>query len=250
MRVLVTFAVDAEFAPWRRSRKFVETHHGLCPIYSAKFAECSVDVVLTGIGGKSDWLATIKRVCDGDVDICISSGLAGALRPDYRIGQVLAAKVVHSTGWSRTTPADRSLLRRAVATGAKEVGSFYSADHIVLSASEKRELGKRSDAVEMESGEVLYEAAAFGARVIAVRGISDSAEENLPLDFNRVTTQTGQVSLPRVFGEVAMHLSAVPALIRFGQQSRMAAEKLAEFLERYIQTLAGECTALATEVVS
>ncbi len=249
MRVLVTFAVDAEFAPWRRSRKFVETHNGLCPIYSAKFAESSVHVVLTGIGGKSDWFATIKRVWDGHVDICISSGLAGALRSDYRIGQVLAAKVVHSTGWYRATPADESLLQTAVATGAQEVGSFYSADHVVLSAREKQELGKRSDAVEMESGEVLYQAAACGARVIAVRGISDSAEEDLPLDFNRVTTATGQVSLRRVFGEVAMRPSAVPALLRFGQQSRMAAEKLAEFLERYIQTLAEECQALATEVV-
>ncbi len=249
MRVLVTFAVQAEFAPWRRSRKFIETHHGPCPIYTAKFAECSVAVLLTGIGGKSDWLATTKRVWDRDADICISSGLAGALRSDYRIGQVLAAKRVDFAGSTRTIPADQSLLRKAVATGAREVASFYSADHVVLSAREKQELGKHSDAVEMESGDVLCEAAAFGARVIAIRAISDSAEEDLPLDFNRVTTATGQVSLRRVFGEVALHLNAVPALLRFGQQSRMAAEKLAEFLERYIATLAGECQAFANEAV-
>jgi nucleoside phosphorylase len=251
MRVLVTFAVEAEFAPWRRSRRFVETtNDGLSPIYSATIDDLVIEVLLTGIGGKSPWLQTTKKVWDCDVDICISSGLAGALRSDYQIGQVLAAKMVYSADWEKTVFADKSLLRTAVAIGAREVGSFYSADHVVLSAIEKQELAKRSDAVEMESGEVLYEAAAFGARVIAIRGISDSAEEDLPLDFNRVTTATGQVSLPRVLGEVAKHLNAVPSLIRFGQQSRMAAEKLAEFLERYVQALAGERKRLAGEAVS
>jgi len=71
-----------------------------------------------------------------------------------------------------------------------------------------------------------------------VRGISDVAEEDLPLDFNQVTTDSGDVSLMRVVGQVARNVTAIPSLIRFGQRSQMAATKLAEFLDRYLETLA------------
>jgi hypothetical protein len=134
--------------------------------------------------------------------------------------------------------ADAHLVRLAEERGARVVGSFYSADHVISSASEKRELSKSADAVEMESGEVLYEAAVFGAKGIAVRGISDAADEDLPLDFNKVMTSTGELSLPRVLGEVVRHPLSTPALVRFGNQSRAAAEKLAAFLDRYVEAVA------------
>jgi adenosylhomocysteine nucleosidase len=96
----------------------------------------------------------------------------------------------------------------------------------------------------MESGEVLYEAAAFGAKGIAVRAISDAADEDLPLDFNRVTTPSGEVSIPRVLAEVVRHPLSTPALMRFGNQSRMAAEKLAAFLDRYVEAVASSRNAI------
>jgi len=89
--------------------------------------------------------------------------------------------------------------------------------------------------VEMESGEVLHETSAFGAKVIAIRGISDAVDEDLPLDFNRVMTPAGEVSIPKVLGEVARHPMSAAALVRFAKQSRMAAEKLGAFLDRYLE---------------
>jgi adenosylhomocysteine nucleosidase len=237
MRVLVTFAVEAEFAPWRRMREFAEKQDGNSTIYTARSGESEIDVLLTGIGRKSAWLETAKKVWNGDVNICISSGLAGALRPEYRPGEILAARVVHAAGTGKAVSCDGDLMRLALENGGREVGSFYSVDEVILSANEKSELGKSYDAVEMESGEVLCEMAAPGARVIAIRGISDAAEEDLPLDFNRVTTSTGEVSLSRVLREVARHPTAVPALIRFGRQSQVAAERLGEFLDRYVEAV-------------
>ena len=247
MRVRVTFAVEAEFAPWRKLRKFSENNESLCKIYTARFSELEVDVLLTGIGGKSAWLETIKRAWNGDVDICVSSGLAGALLEKYNLGEVLAANSVQSGGRKRKILCDTELVAAALAAGAREAESFYSAESVIISADNKRELGKTADAVEMESGEVLYEASAFGARVVAIRGISDTADEELPLDFNRVMTSSGEVSMRRVLGQVAMHPGKVPSLIRFGQQSRMAAEKLCEFLDRYVEGLRKVLPAVSKE---
>jgi adenosylhomocysteine nucleosidase len=237
MRILVTFAVDAEFAPWRNLRAFTKKNDGPAEYFAVKIGAADVNVLLTGVGGKRAWLETTKIVWGGDIDVCVSSGLAGALRSGYLVGDVLAAKKVHAISWKCMVSCEPRLIQLAEEHGARTVGSFYSSDRVVGLASEKRELGKVADAVEMESGEVLYEASAFGAKVIAVRGISDVADEDLPLDFNRVVTPDGEVSIPRVFGEVIRHPLSTPALVRFGKQSRMAAERLAVFLDHYVEAV-------------
>ena len=244
MRVLVTFAVEAEFAPWRKRRGFERIAKGKVQFYRARVDHSEVNVLLTGVGGKNAWLEAMKVIW-GEVDICISSGLAGALRPGYHRGDVLAAKEVQAVDGKRVVAADRQLVRLAEEHGACAVDSFYSADHVIGLAAEKRELGRRADAVDMESAEVLYETVALGARGIAIRGISDAADEDLPLDFNRVMTSTGEVSVLRVLGEIVRHPLSTVALVRFGNQSRAAAEKLAAFLDRYVQAVASSMSTIA-----
>lgn len=243
MRILVTFALEAEFAPWRRLRAFDKRSEGATQFFAARIGGTEVNVLLTGVGGKNAWLEATKIIWDSDIDVCISSGLAGSLRSEYQLGELLAAKEVQAVGWRRVVTSDRNLLRLAEQHGARAVNSFYSADRVISLASEKRELGKLADAVEMESGEILCEAAAFGARGIAIRAISDAADEDLPLDFNKVITSTGEVSMPRVLGEVVRHPLSTPALVRFGSQSRMATEKLAKFLDPYVEAVASSMTA-------
>ncbi|HVH60388.1 MAG TPA: hypothetical protein VM709_08640 [Candidatus Sulfotelmatobacter sp.] len=243
MRILLTFAVAAEFAPWRKRRGFEKIAKGKAQFFRARIGDSEVNVLLTGVGGKNAWLEATKAIWGGAVDICISSGLAGALRPEYHLGDVLAARAVQAAG-RKQVAADRQLVRLAQEHGALAVDSFYSADHVIGLASEKRELASLADAVEMESREVLYEVAAFGARGVAIRGISDRADQNLPLDFNRVVTSTGEVSIPRVLGEMVRHPSSTAGLIRFANQSRVAAEKLAAFLDRYVEAVASSMSTI------
>lgn len=244
MRVLLTFAVEAEFAPWRKLRGFEKIAKGKAQFFRARIGNSEVSVLLTGVGGKNGWLEASKVIWDGEVDICISSGLAGALRPEYHLGDVLAAKEVQIIGRQRVVAADARLLRLAEEHGARAVDAFYTADHVMGLASEKRELARLADAVEMESGNVLHELAAFGARGIAIRGISDRADQDLPLDFNRVMTSAGEVSIPRVLGEMVRHPLSTRALVRFGNQSRVAAEKLVAFLDRYVEAVASSMSTI------
>lgn len=243
MRILVTFAVDAEFAPWRKLRRFEKNTNGVTEFFFARCGGTDVNVLLTGVGGKRAWVEATKIIWDGNVDVCISSGLAGALRSDYLVGDILAARTVHAIKWKSVVASDLGLISLAEKQGARGVDAFYSSDHVVNSVSEKQELGKMAEAVEMESGEVLYEAAAFGAKAIAIRGVSDAADEDLPLDFNKVVTASGDVSIPRVLGEVLRHPLSTPALVKFGNQSKMAAEKLAAFLDRYVEAVASSMAA-------
>jgi adenosylhomocysteine nucleosidase len=237
MKVLVTFAVEAEFAPWRRLRQFSQSDLGDVRAYSAQMKDAELVVLLTGVGGRRAWAEATKVIWDGNVDVCISSGLAGALREEHRPGDVLAAKGVHATSRKKVIPSDPALLGLARACGVKIVDAFYGVDHVLVRSSEKRELSAKADAVEMESGDIMLEAVAFGAKVIAIRAISDAVEEDLPLDFNRVTSESGELSITKVLAQAAAHPGSIPKLIRFGWQSRSAAERLAIVLDAYIQTL-------------
>jgi nucleoside phosphorylase len=240
MKVLVTFAVDAEFAPWRKLRQFSQSNLGEIQAYSALIPDGELVVLLTGIGGRRAWAEATKVIWDGNVDICISSGLAGALQEQHRPGDVLAAREVHATNWKKVIPSDADLLELASACGAKLADAFYSADHVLVHSSEKSELSTKADAVEMESGEVMLEAVAFGAKVIAIRAISDAVEEDLPVDFNRVTSEAGEVSIAKIVAQAAAHPGSIPALIRFGRQSRNAAERLAIVLDACVEKLASK----------
>lgn len=238
MKVLVTFAVVDEFAPWRKLRHFqrIEEEKEV-EAYRSRIGNLEVCVLLTGIGGKKAWVNATRIIWGGDVDLCISSGLAGGLRAEHLVGEVVVARQVEATSWKLRLPCDPGMIETAVRSGAKEVQLMYSVDRVIVDANEKNELGRIADVVEMESGDVLYEARAFGARVVAVRAISDSSREDMPIDFNRVVTNEGDVSIPRVLGEVLKRPTALPSLVKFGRQSRTAAEKLAIFLDRYVECL-------------
>ncbi len=241
MKILVTFALETEFAPWRALREFRAVLWGDAEVYRAQMGAAEVVVLLTGVGPKQAHLQTAK-VLGGDqesIHLCISSGLAGALKPEYQIGQVVAARAVCTENELRDSSSNRlqsstALLSFAEECGATVVEQFFSSVRVVGRAEEKRELGEHSDAVEMESFEVLLESAAYGIPAIAIRAISDSVDDDLPLDMNRIFTDEGQVSIPRVLGQVALHPTAVPELVRLGQNSKTAAEALAQFLDKYI----------------
>ena len=240
MKVLVTFAVEAEFAPWRKLRQFSQVNLGEIEAYSSQIRDGELVVLLTGVGGRRAWAEATKVIWDGNVDVCISSGLAGALREAHRPGDVLAAKAVHATIWKKVIPSDADLLEMASACGVKVVDAFCSVERILVHSSEKAELSAKADAVEMESGDIMLEAVAFGAKVIAIRAISDAVEEDLPVDFNRVTSESGDVSIAKIVAHAAAHPGSIPALIRFGRQSRNAAEKLAIVLDACIEKLASK----------
>lgn len=241
MKVLVTFALETEFAPWRSIREFRSDNWGGIRSFVAEIDGAEVGVVLTGVGPKQAAFAA-SRALGAERDslkFCISSGLAGALRSEYSIGQIVAARSVVS-GRPQDGPSERVLLSSAPLIsfaenlGASVCGGFYTAGHVLLQAEEKRHLSHSADAVEMESFEVLREASACAIPAVAIRAISDLADEALPLDLNRVLDNRGQVSLPRVISQLARHPASLPGLVRLGQRSKRAAQLLARFLDRYI----------------
>ena len=245
MRILVTFAVESEFAPWRASRKFDRQSAEGLKLWKSVIGNSEIFVVLTGIGDNSaNVMELMLRMTNRNqyFDVCVSSGLAGALRPDYQPSDIVVAKLLKSVGvhadlgrdWLET---DKQLFELAVLQGAKPAGVFYTAEKVLTTAEQKSQFATEADVVEMESFDVVKHGHAWGARGVAIRAISDRADEDLPIDFNRAISSNNRVSIPRVLAEVAKDPGTLGPLIRFGKQSRSAAEALARFLETYVKEL-------------
>lgn len=219
---------------------------GFSDAYFTQMDAVDVTVVLTGVGpaGARREAANAFRDEFDSINLCVSSGLAGALRPEYRIGQVLAATAVVSESLrpnaaTQTLASSGALLSFAQDCGASKVTRFLSADHVVSTAQEKEFLASRADAVEMESFEVLSAAADSGIPAIAIRSVSDLAAEDLPLDVSQVLNDRGAVSIPRVLGQVARRPQSIPGLMRLGKHSRAASRALARFLDLYMAAIVG-----------
>jgi nucleoside phosphorylase len=256
MRILVTFAVEAEFAPWRKRHDFrsFEIMEGTVA-YLATISGVEVIVGLTGVGPE----AAASKTCDftwGEVlDLCITTGFAGALRPEYQIADILATREIVPDE-KRAKPlrikikSTQRLLNIAASCGAKVVDRFYSSPFTIRTAQDKAALGNIADAVEMESFEVLSEAFAWMSEGIALRAVSDTADEDLPIDFDQVVTDEGQLSMARLAGQVVRRPSAIPGLIRLGSRSAEAARKLADFLDAFVAALAGKSLGVVSKEAS
>jgi nucleoside phosphorylase len=256
VRILVTFALENEFSPWRSLRKFRRSKWDAADVFRAEIGAAEVNVLLTGVGGRQAALEVSKIAwgAPDSVEFCISSGLAGGLQPEFQIGQMLVARSI----MAERVPAGRAgrmlvgsapLVSFAEDCGATVVGCFYSSERAVSLAEEKRQLSSSADAVEMESFAVLSRARANGVPGVAIRCVSDRVDEDMPLDMNEVFKENGSVSIPRVLGLVALRPHSIPGLVKLGQNSKRAAESLTAFLDRYIREFSKRAKGLESNSV-
>lgn len=244
MRVLVTFAIEAEFAPWRKLRRFRSIDYDGLRLWKTNAGDAQITALLTGVGAQSaaQAMGLMMKMADEDqyFDICISSGLAGALEANLWPGDVIAPQVIiaesqHADVEFDELSVDPDLRRQALEGGAIAADCLLTTDQVLVKASQKGRCSSRAQIVDMESFDIVKEARAWGARSVVVRAISDSAQEDLPINFNQTLSKKHQISVARVILELAKHPLALPALLRFGRQSRRAAERLAKFLDGYVQ---------------
>jgi len=248
MKVLVTFAVEAEFAAWRKLRAFNLIDYQGLKLRRTVVGAGEVTVLITGVGTQAAAQAMdlMMRMADKDqyFDVCVSSGLAGALCDTLSVGDVIAPKELivelkHAGQGAERLEVDSELLQLALGRGAKNANCLFTTDEILVKASQKKSCASRAQSVDMESFEIVKAASAWGARSVVIRAISDAATEDLPINFNLTLSERKEVSLSKVLMQLAKNPLALPALIRFGKQSKRAGVLLAEFLESYLKALAG-----------
>lgn len=182
-----------------------------------------ISILITGIGKRNAGMQFrdfLENIVPERVFTC---GFAGGLNPDLVTGDV-----VYETR-------DAALARRLSLVGVRPA-KFFCAPFIATTGAEKSGLrhATGADAVEMES-EIIH--AICGERGIScatVRVISDTAHEDLPLDFNKLSKPDLSINYGKLAWAIAKSPGKIPALLRLQKSTRFAAQRLAEVLSKVI----------------
>ena len=203
-------------------------------------------LIQTGVGPAAARSIAGKVLKAQPMSLVMSTGFVCALVP-AQVGDLIvgtAVTSVHGEGtW--TIGDDRVLCDGAVRAGlllvaqsagmVARVGTVVSSGTVVWQAEEKRRLRCLTDAtgLDMESAALAGVAQERGLPMAIVRTVSDLADEDLPLDFNLFLRPTGWAKGMRA---LISSPASVEGLNRLRKQSRVAADRLTEWFQRYAAT--------------
>ena len=215
--------------------------NGVC-CWAGHRGPVSCRVIRSGIGPRNAEAAGRAIVAAMPLSAIISTGFACALN-DAQIGDLLLGTEVVGDPLA----ADLQPLACAAQWTARAVqiskeagmqhitGRFVCRSQVLCRGEEKRALAAASGAiaVDMESAALAMVAREAAVPFTIVRAVSDRRDEDLPLDFNLFLRPTGWIEgMQALIGRP----SSVEGLNRLRKQSRMAADRLTEWFQRYAET--------------
>jgi adenosylhomocysteine nucleosidase len=209
--VLVCFAVKEEAAVFKKALPNL-----------AGFG--NPEILVTGMGRKNSARMIEERLEKPAPELVLTCGFAGALNPELKIGDVLF-----------DADPGNGLAELLQASGAKPA-TFYCAPRVATTVAEKTALRQSTgaDVVEMESGVIREICREKNIQSATVRVISDTAAQDLPLDFNALMTLEEKLSFSKLALALIKSPSKIPKLMELQRNTRFAAQELAKVLENLL----------------
>jgi len=213
MSILVCFALKEEAAPFRKIAGGLRRGH-------------NISILLTGIGCQNAEKSVREFLTTHSPELVLTCGFAGGLNPDFKIGEVVFELAAPAAN-------DQKLVANLNAAGAKPA-KFFCADRIATTVTEKKKLRAETgaDAVEMESGAIHTVCRERGIPCATVRVISDTAGEDLPLDFNALSNPDKSLNYGKLFLAIAKSPGKIGALMQLQKKTKFAAGQLAGVLAK------------------
>jgi nucleoside phosphorylase len=189
-----------------------------------RFHDQPVRILITGMGAAQAQQHLQSALTRATPRLVLSSGFAGGLNPSLNTGTVLFS-VDAAFSWT-------SSLQKSGA----QPGAFLCSKRVVCRAAEKRALWQTShaDAVEMESESLRALCRERGIPSATIRVISDTAQEDLPLDFNQLLRPDGRLLYAKLFLGLLRNPGSLPGFLRLQRQTRAAARRLASVLQQAV----------------
>jgi adenosylhomocysteine nucleosidase len=225
--ILVCFALKEEAVPFQKMAA----------------GKSGISVLITGMGRKNAEKSVREFLATNSPKLVLTCGFAGGLNPDLKAGDVvfevvnapLAPSLSPQSGERASARTGEGLSSKLLAAGAKQA-KFFCADRIATTAAEKKKLRDETgaDAVEMESEVIHAVCRERDIPCVTVRVISDSVNEDLPLDFNAMAKPDMSLDYGKLTLTIAKSPGKIGALLKLRKCIRFAAEQLATVLAKVI----------------
>jgi adenosylhomocysteine nucleosidase len=204
---LVCFALEQEAAPFRRLAVRIP----------------DIAILITGIGPRNAETSVRRFLAQHLTKRVFTCGFCGGLDPDLEVGEV-----VYMTGYP-------ALEERLLDADAR-LATFVSAPRIATTVADKQLLraATRADVVDMESEEILEVCRERRIPCAMVRAVSDTAGEDLPLDFNALVRPDLSLHHGRLAWAIVQAPWKIFALLRLHRRTSFAAQQLAHVLAKVI----------------
>jgi adenosylhomocysteine nucleosidase len=234
--IAVTFALPAESKVFV-SRLQNKRHYSFqgSDIVCGEIGSRPLTIFHTGVGRRVAETRLIEFLGHQSVHILISSGFAGGVGLESKVGDLFLAENV-------SDPHLFALAQRSLKQLEPRIGKLFTSSGIIHSPAERMELARArgADAIDMETDVIAEACVERGIPILSLRAISDTLHEPFPAP-PAVLFDIEQQKTPIV--ALASHLlaspAAIPRLIRFNRQIRAARERLTAGLVTLIEDQSG-----------
>lgn len=193
--------------------------------------QASIHTTGPGIDAVLDFLLELG---EDDVGLVVFAGVAGALTPGLRAGEVrIARRILSDDGekWTATWPSDGAACR------GLSMCDVLTTRRILRLPQERRSAHETTgaDLVDTESAALAAWAARTNHRTWGVvRGVSDEVETVLPDGIDDWIARTGRVRPWRIAYDLLRQPRSIPTMRRLGHSSDRAMKGVAAILERLL----------------
>ena len=218
-KIAIIAAMPGELKPLVEGWKH-EPHNGV-DVWRKHAEDGEWVAACAGAGQERASRAFAEAVRGGAVSMALSVGWVGALSTEFEPGKVYRVNGVIDV---------RTGERFECADAGRDAGEIWLATSPrVADEAEKNRLRSTYSAalVDMEAAAVARLARMRGIPFYCVKGVSDGYADHLP-DFNRFIDKNGRFQLARFVAFTLLRPGSWPALIRMGENSKKAAQRIAE----------------------
>lgn len=211
-----------------------------------------VTLVQTGVGRNNAIKATEHLLQAFKVDLLVSSGVAGGVRPGLDTGDLVIAENVSYSMQSDFESEDLQLessfpcnegfveLARQVSEDAEvrfHCGDLLTVKNVIGTAKAKKRIGEQASfiAVDMESAAIAEVAHKKGVEFAIVRSISDNVGEDI--DIANIISEDGKVKYSNLAVDIIRNPQRLAVLMRLQKQTKAAAKSLSFFMERLVPAI-------------
>jgi adenosylhomocysteine nucleosidase len=242
-------AMPQEIGPLlRRMKGYRKERAAGCNLYRFEVEGVPVALMESGMGPRHAAAATAALIDLAAPSCLLNFGFAGGVLPGDGAGELVLAERVLFLEDGRLSevpqpePGLCCLVAEALAAAPFTLhrGTFVTAGSITSKTALARLLGagEHHPVLEMETAALLRVAAGAGIPVVALRGVSDGADEDLGFSLEEFCDSELRISVARVLRTIAAKPWIIPQLVRLSGNSRRAGKNLALGVELALKALA------------